>query len=213
MGSSASKASRTAAGAAARKYPSRPSQAPPQPSNAPSRPPPPAQDGLAGPTVRPQPRASETRDEAINLDAADPAFAQSLRSLGPVQPNPQLSPSSTFPSTNNTTAASPLPPGATHPTQPHFPTAAQISANPALTLLRRREELATEAEREFQRVGKRQGSGAGEEQGRRFLDVVTIGRVLRMRDQGKEAEEIERVMGLRKGIVGRLGEKGVVEGI
>ncbi|KAM0717656.1 hypothetical protein Q7P37_007508 [Cladosporium fusiforme] len=108
MGASGSKASR-AAGAATRQYPKGPKgprpapttqqqhqQQPPNPqtnttTNA-SPPPPPA----AGPTVKPQPRATATRSEAINLDASDPDFARSLRSLGPVQPNPTLSPSSAF---------------------------------------------------------------------------------------------------------------------
>ncbi|KAF2230794.1 hypothetical protein EV356DRAFT_508085 [Viridothelium virens] len=195
MGSSASKASRAAGGAATRKYPSRLSQIPSQASNV--RAPPPAREGSAGPTVRPQAQASSTRDEAINLDATDPAFAQSLRSLGPVQPNPQLSPSSAF--------ASPNPAHPSQAPQPHFPDPAQLQSNPALTLLRRREELAAEAEEEFQRRGK-----SGE--GRRFLDAVTIGRILRLRDQGRGEAEIEREMGLSKGVVAKLGERGLVEG-
>ena len=34
-----------------------------------------------------------------------------------------------------------------------------------------------------------------------------------MRDKGREAGEIEKELGLREGIVGKLGERGVVEGI
>ncbi|KAI9695222.1 MAG: hypothetical protein M1820_008794 [Bogoriella megaspora] len=197
MGSSASKASRSAAGVATRKYPSRPSQASINPGSTTSNRPPPAPEGLAGPTVRPQPRASETRDETINLDSADPAFAQSLRSIGPVQPNPQLSNSSTFPasSTNTTTGQQ---------TQPHFPTEQQLASNPALTLLNRRRELQEQAEEEFRSHGKRG-------QGRQFLDAITIGRILKMRDEGIRFEEIERRMELRQGVVQRLGRKGVVE--
>jgi hypothetical protein len=45
------------------------------------------------------------------------------------------------------------------------------------------------------------------------LDVVTIRQVLMMRDvQKKGAEEIERTLGLRKGVVGKLGPRGLYSG-
>ncbi|KKY13265.1 hypothetical protein UCDDS831_g09184 [Diplodia seriata] len=92
MGSSASKASR-AANNAARVYPTAASKAA---TNAP-KPAPAGRASQPGPTVRPQPQVSETRNEAINHDAADPAFAAQLRSLGPVDANPYTSNSSTSP--------------------------------------------------------------------------------------------------------------------
>lgn len=61
MGSSTSKAAKTAAGAARRQYPQR---VPHPPSyNAPSAPPPAGQPAAPGPTVHPQSQASSTRDE------------------------------------------------------------------------------------------------------------------------------------------------------
>ncbi|KAI5247907.1 hypothetical protein E4T42_05869 [Aureobasidium subglaciale] len=215
MGSSASKPASRAANAATkatRQYPSRPSPAtstqaaaPTRTTNAPSQPPPPPGAGhRAGPTVHPQPRASGQRNEEINLDASDPDFARSLRQLGAVQPNPTLSPSSTF---------------SAHPSS-HFPnpygqqgnniTAPPQRLNPALRVLQARAELAGEAEREFLEAGKRGSAG------RRFLDVGTLRNVITMRDQrGMSDAEIERGLGLRSGTVAKLGPKGVVgvEGI
>ena len=45
----------------------------------------------------------------------------------------------------------------------------------------------------------------GKNSGRQFLDIGTIRQVLVMRDQkGMQVEEVERTMGLGKGIVQRL---------
>ncbi|KAK0642600.1 hypothetical protein DIS24_g8896 [Lasiodiplodia hormozganensis] len=230
MGSSASKASR-AANSAARVYPTAASKAA---TNAPK----PTQAGRAsqpGPTVRPQPQASETRDEAINLDAADPAFAAQLRSIGPVESNPYTSNSSTSPyephrqplepSTNTKSTMPPtssrrhpdantsnLPDFSTGPNPFGPPTGAPMPPrmhNPALTILSARERLAEEAEQEFANLGRRGAPG------RQFLDVVELRKVLVLRDQrgGRPAGEIERQLGLREGVVGRLGPKGVVEAL
>lgn len=47
--------------------------------------------------------------------------------------------------------------------------------------------------------------------GRRFLDVLTIRRVLVLRDEkGLGGAEIERGLGLGVGVVGRLGGRAVV---
>jgi len=74
-------------------------------------------------------------------------------------------------------------------------------------LLQARERLAEEAENEFENLGRRGANG------RRFLDVITIRQVLRMRDDfGRGEREIEEQFGLKKGMVGRLGMKGVVTG-
>ncbi|KAK5126684.1 hypothetical protein LTR85_009618 [Meristemomyces frigidus] len=193
MGSSASKASRTA-GAAARKYPTRPPPTSQTTSNAPP-PPPPAPNHQSGPTVRPQARASGSRDEAINLDASDPDFARSLRSIGPVQPNPTLSPSSAFPHPNN----------ANNPAQASRPTGPDPRRNPAIMVLDARSRLQGEADIEFQGAARRGHDG------RQFLDVYMIRQILVQRDEkGKSAADIERSMGLKKGVVDRLGAKGVV---
>ncbi|KAL8807875.1 MAG: hypothetical protein Q9223_001926 [Gallowayella weberi] len=155
MGASSSKAARSVASASGhRKFPSRTPETNPT-ANASSAPPPPAgQPTAPGPTVHPQTQAAGSRDESINLDASDPDFARSLRSLGPI--------------------------------------------------LSRRSELANEAEAEFTRL-----RGGGE--GRKYLDVVKIKEVLTLRDgRGMPEAEIEERLGLRKGVVGRLGAKGVL---
>tara|TARA_R110002060_G_scaffold52265_1_gene63201 strand:- start:162 stop:509 length:348 start_codon:yes stop_codon:yes gene_type:complete len=79
-------------------------------------------------------------------------------------------------------------------------------SNPAVSLLTARYRLAGEAENEFARTGK---STAAE--GRQFLDVLTLRQILVLRDEkGVEAGEIERSLGLKKGVVERLGRRGVV---
>ncbi|KXT18914.1 hypothetical protein AC579_3562 [Pseudocercospora musae] len=187
MGSSASKASR-AAGSAARKYPTRtPTQSPPtgnattsSTTNAAPQPAP-AAASQPGPTVKP------TRDHAIDLDASDPHFAQSLRSIGPVQPNPTLSPTSAF-NPNQAARSGPDP-----------------RQNPAILVLAARAKLQDKAEIEFMEAGRRAHTG------REFLDVHQIRQILTMRDeQGRKDEDIERRLGLKKGVVSRLGVQGIV---
>ncbi|KAL9583066.1 MAG: hypothetical protein Q9212_002925 [Teloschistes hypoglaucus] len=198
MGGVSSKVARsTASASAVRKYPSRTPATNPTTNAAPSQPPPSAEQPTApGPTVHPPTQASNSRDEAINLDASDPHFARSLRSLGPVQPSSTFSNSSTF------DPSSPSSPNTRQQQQQQiFPNPA---LNPALQVLSRREELAREAEADFSRI-RDQG------QGRKFLDVVKIREVLMMRDEKRIPEaEIEKRLGLSKGMVGRLGKRGVV---
>lgn len=202
MGASGSKASR-AAGSAARQYPKGPkgprppppstttttAPAPSQTTNAPPQPPP-AQDHAAGPTVRPQPRAAPARSEAINLDASDPDFARSLRSLGPVQPNPTLSPSSAFGQRGAGGAGAPDP-----------------RKNPAIAVLEARAELQRKADAE-QEARAKQGRGFV---GKEFLDVFDLRQVVFERDvKGRGEREIERRLGLKEGVVAKLGGEGVL---
>ncbi|KAL8879042.1 MAG: hypothetical protein Q9198_003269 [Flavoplaca austrocitrina] len=114
MGASSSKAARSAASSSARrKYPSRTPESNPTTNTSSTSPPPAGQPTAPGPTVHPQSQASGSRDEsnntpiAINLDASDPHFAKSLRSLGPVQPSSTLSNSSTFSPTSPSHPSSP----------------------------------------------------------------------------------------------------------
>lgn len=73
-------------------------------------------------------------------------------------------------------------------------------------MLDARAKLADEAEKEFMEAGRR-----GHE-GRQFLDVFQIRQILTMRDQRKRSPaEIERKLGLKSGVVERLGAAGVVE--
>lgn len=72
-------------------------------------------------------------------------------------------------------------------------------------VLSARSRLQDEAEVEFMEGGKRGHAG------RQYLDVHTIRQILQMRDQRKQpAAEIERALGLREGVVERLGPSGVV---
>lgn len=77
-----------------------------------------------------------------------------------------------------------------------------------------RERWAEEAEAEAEELG----TVSGRDKGKRFLDVQTVRRVLELRDgsgsgsagKGKSDGEIERALGLKKGVVAMLGGKGVV---
>ncbi|PPJ50177.1 hypothetical protein CBER1_05224 [Cercospora berteroae] len=195
MGSASSKAAK-AAGSAARKYPARSplasatSNSPVPPPNATTtnaapQPPLPSTAQTPGPTVRPTPNASGSRSAAINLDASDPDFAQSLRNIGPVQPNPTLSPTSAF--NQNSAAYQPDP-----------------RTNPAVLVLSARADLASRADAEIAETGVR-----GRENKREFLDVYTIRQILTFREQGRSNEAIEKHLSLKKGVVERLGPEGV----
>lgn len=73
-------------------------------------------------------------------------------------------------------------------------------------MLEARSRLQDEADKEALEAGSKGHPG------RQFLDILTIRRMLVMRDQkGDSAEAIEKSMGLKKGVVDRLGAKGVVE--
>jgi len=135
---------------------------------------------------------------AINMDAMDPAFAQQLRQLGAVQPNPHLSHSSIAPgdpSSSSSQSQSPYPHVGPDP-----------RTHPAVMILTARQRLQDEADREFMSIGRRGNEG------RSFLDVSTIRQVLMMRDEkGMSAEQIERLLELRKGVVAKLGSRKIVE--
>lgn len=138
--------------------------------------------------MRPQPQASASRSEAINLDASDPDFARQLRSLGPVQPNPTLSPSSAF-----------TPGNAARPTAP------DPRRNPAIMILDARSKLQDQADEEFMAAGRRGHAG------RQFLDATTIRQVLMLRDhQRMPTSEIETELRLKSGVVDRLGPRNTV---
>ncbi|KAF2103002.1 hypothetical protein NA57DRAFT_71985 [Rhizodiscina lignyota] len=215
MGSSTSKAARTAAGASARKYPNR---VPPTTSQG-ARPPPSSsvsesQPTRPGPTVHPEPQASETKNEAVKLDSSDPVYASNLRTLGAVQPNPILSHTSTNPIDPTTTKASRRPQEPVDASNQPFPVS-QFAAlnprnNPAIAILEARQRLQEEADREFQTAGR----GRKGVEGRQFLDVVTLRQILQLRDdRGMSADDIEQRMGLKKGVVARLGPKGMFRGL
>lgn len=206
MGSLISKASRSSP-QVVRKYPTRVPPTDPAP-----QPPPPGQTTAPGPSVRPKPQASEFRDESasaiyprllnilmdvtgVALDATDPQFAQSLRSLGPVQPASTLSNSSTFS------------PSAT-PAQPTNGSQQQIfpnpSLNPSLQVMLARERIEKEIQEETAQYN------AGRKVERSYMDVGSIRKALAMYDSGASSIDIERDLKLQKGLVKKMGIGSVV---
>lgn len=75
--------------------------------------------------------------------------------------------------------------------------------NPTVASLEARRRLQVRADAEFEALGRRGSPG------REFLDVVTIGKALTMRERGVAAEEIEGHLNLKAGVVARLGRAGV----
>ncbi|TKX20168.1 hypothetical protein C1H76_7669 [Elsinoe australis] len=220
MGSSTSKAAR-AAGTATRRYPSRPSPSSTNTNVAPQPPPPAGANHQPGPTVYPESQATITRTEGVNLDASDPDFARSLRTLGAVQPNPTMSPSSKFSDVLASKSGARNPSEAT-PTEPRAgsagsnfgdsiqrasggpPVGPDPRSNPALMILRARERIAEEAEREIGEMGRRGFEG------RRFLDVGTIRQALSLRERGLGQEKVEGMLEVKKGTLDMLGRRGLV---
>ena len=149
--------------------------------------------------------ASTTKDASIMSDAADPDFAASLRSIGPVQhPGATYSHSSTvFPSSSSS-------PDTRSPDQsksgaPAYPDPSQ---NVALRVLSARERITREAEAEF--VVARTSGWNEDVPGRKYVDVARLREALRLRDgKGMADAEIEKKTGLKKGTVGTLGCFGV----
>ncbi|RAO71437.1 uncharacterized protein BHQ10_007449 [Talaromyces amestolkiae] len=206
MGATASKPARSAASAASRRqYPKTASPGTTKATPTPIKQAPPHQE--AGPTYHSKEQASATRSEAIDLDARDPHFAASLRSIGPVTPNPTFSHSSTFNQTRTFPQFQPqsIPQsadGSGGVTPSVFPDA---NNNPALLVLSSRSRITKAAEQELESFGRPSHPG------REYLDAMTIRQVLSMRDRQKlQDADIERTLRLKKGVVGRLGEKGIV---
>lgn len=79
------------------------------------------------------------------------------------------------------------------------------SQNPALLVLKARARLQKEAEAEFAKTSRSEGGG------KRLMDVSTIRQVIVMRDEkGMGESEIEKSLGLAGGVVGALGQKGII---
>jgi hypothetical protein len=77
--------------------------------------------------------------------------------------------------------------------------------NPALLVLSSRSRITKAAEQELESFGRPSHPG------REYLDAMTIRQVLTMRDRQKLGDgDIERMLRLKKGVVSRLGERGVV---
>ena len=197
MGAASSKAAKTASSAATRKYPS---------SAATSRASNPAQkqwptSTQPRPSVHPEPSASSSKDQVIELDARDPDFGSRLSQIGPVQPTPTWSPSSTFAPTQTETTTSPSSQAA-NARQQIFPSP---STNPALVVVAAREKYTRAFEHESENLGRPMFAG------RTLIRAEEIRKILSMRDDmGKTGAEIEKQLRLQPGLVGRLGPAGWV---
>ena len=200
MGSSSSKVAKTAS-STARRYPATSSLA----KSADAPPIQPSSETLPGPTVHPRPSASTSRDEYVDLDARDPDFGSRLSQLGPVQPPPALSNSSTFAPTPQVVKSSSSPTSTRSPFQGQqvFPS---TSSNPELLIVQARDHFAKIFEKESESLGRQSFKG------RTLVSAADLKTVLRMRDDGRRPPgEIEKQLRLQPGILGRLGPPGLVE--
>ncbi|KAF2681279.1 hypothetical protein K458DRAFT_406631 [Lentithecium fluviatile CBS 122367] len=194
MGSSASKGAK-AAGAAARKYPTR---SPPSTTRTPAPSAAPAQQyARNGPSVHPPPHASEAKTEAINLDARDPVLASRLNSLGAVQPNPHYSATSTSSFDPHRNDSSMLPSDMmSAPPQSAFP---DLRDNPALRVLEARQKIQEEADQELANVGRKGFAG------RKYVDASVIQLALMRKARGESDARIEDALTIKRGRLGVLG--------
>ncbi|KAA8636196.1 hypothetical protein SMACR_04991 [Sordaria macrospora] len=172
------------------------------------------------------------------LDAiGDPAFAARLRQLSAtVQPNPIHSPSSTVsvhpqPQLQSQnlppSSSSRFPPGFPSQTQsqspqqqtsspqkenipslltPHFP---HLTTNPTLTALDARKHLEQAYEEEMDKFGRNDKSFKG----RQFLSVQMVKDVFELKKRGVIEAEVEKRLGLGKGVVRAVEGGGVLRGV
>ena len=147
---------------------------------------------------------------AVNADASDPVLASKLRQIGPVEANPYQSHTSTQyqqPSRQQSAKGLPaeLAPLANEPPPGLFPDAASMRNNPALLVMQARKRWREKAEIELDNIGR---SGFA---GRELMDAAMVTDALRMRARGVAIEDIEKRMGLKKGVMAKLGGRGVLE--
>ncbi|KAF2402737.1 hypothetical protein EJ06DRAFT_519764 [Trichodelitschia bisporula] len=195
MGAATSKTAR-AATATARKYPAAASPTT-RAAAPPARPPPEAVDTVPAP-ARQAPAVTE-KSTVIDLDGREPAYADKLRRLGPVQTPSMQSHSSLHPSDPRSQDVM--------SDAEFFPDreGAAFRSNPAVMTLLARQELQRRADEEMENVGRKGFKG------RTFLDAKMIKEVLVLRMKGVEPGEIERRLELREGVVEGLGSGRVVE--
>jgi len=116
--------------------------------------------------------------------------------MGVAQPNPTFSPSSTAGLFSDAMSSTPSSLG-----KPQFP---PTSSNTTLSVLKARRQLQVRAEQQFAEMGRL------ESEGREFLDVSTIRKILYLRQRGDTSADIESELRLKPGVVARLGALGVV---
>lgn len=118
------------------------------------------------------------------------AFAERLKEMGVAQPSPIFSNSSRAPMFPNAP-----PSGSKFPNTPR---------NNTLIVLDSRRRLQAQADEELDSIGKPNSKG------REFLDIATIQKIILLRQQGQEAAAIESRLGLKPGVVARLGPPGIL---
>ncbi|KAK4647671.1 uncharacterized protein QC761_103440 [Podospora bellae-mahoneyi] len=123
-------------------------------------------------------------------DYPSTAFASRLKQMGAVQPNPTYSPSSIASPLVDASGISQSISG------PMFPSAKN---NPTLGALENRRRLEEQAKREMEDWGK------STHQGKEFLDIGTIKKIFVLSEQGESDQAIEKQLGLKKGVVAKLG--------
>jgi hypothetical protein len=152
---------------------------------------------------------TNTHGTAINADASDPVLASKLRQIGPVASNPYQSHTSTQYVPPSRQAAKGLPaefaPLGNEPPPGLFPDPATMRNNPALLVMQARKRWQEKAEAELEEVGR---SGFV---GREMMDVGMVTDALRMRRRGVGDADIEKRLGLRSGVLRKLGPPGVTE--
>lgn len=139
---------------------------------------------------------------AIRIDSVDPDrpefispdFADRLRQMGIVQPNPTFSPSSIATPVSDASGIN------QSISTPRYPSA---RSNTTLGVLEVRRRLEARAKHELENMGK------STDKGKEFLDIGTVKQILVLRQRGESALAIEARLGLRPGVVARLGPEGV----
>jgi hypothetical protein len=142
-------------------------------------------------------KVAAIRADSTNPNSPEfsPEFANRLHQMGIVQPNPTFSPSS---------IASPLPDASgirQSLSTPRFPSS---SNNATLGVLEIRRQLEARARQELDNMGK------STDKGKEFLDIGTIKKILVLRQEGVSATDTEARLGLKPGVVARLGPQGIV---
>ncbi|CAK7198681.1 hypothetical protein SEUCBS139899_001345 [Sporothrix eucalyptigena] len=228
MGSAVSKTSRAAP---PRKYPMRAAGASPAQAQKRTRPhrAPQASESpsLAQPPRPPRPREPEPAPEPgpepdpVVGDAKDNDFADRLRQMGIVQPNPTFSPSSTAGPVQLPTSGARPTGGAEvrghdadilrqieqHRQQYARPNPSSSSGaraarpNTTLSVLEARRRIQDQAAADSEDFGRN---------GREFLSALTLRDALVLRDRGAEPAAIESRLRLKPGVVARLGRPGIV---
>lgn len=195
MGSSSSKVAKTAS-STARRYPAAASI--PRSTNFPSTQPSPS-ERPPGPSVYSKSSASKPGDQHFDLDTQDADFQSRLTQIGPVQPVPTASHSSTFAPVAQVVRSASSEKSTSSPFsgQQLFPS---TSSNPALLIVQARERFAKIFEEESNNLGR------GNFKGRTIITAAELKNVLSMRDDGRRRpDEIEKQLRLREGLLGKLG--------